>query len=98
MLRTDGDESEDSLKNIEETIKGFVLAVRKLFEDCINVWIIQLKRIHNHYCNLNYYFLEHLTWGFAQMGSSVRKKKFSFPVGVVIHHFKISLSLTVPGG
>ena len=45
-LRTDGDESEDSLKNIEEPIKDFVLAVRKLFEDCINVWIIQLKRIH----------------------------------------------------
>ena len=98
MLRTDGDESEDSLKNIEEPSKNFVLAVGKLFEDCINVWIIQLKRIHNRYCNLNYYFLEHLTWGFAQMGSSVRKKKFSFPVGVVIHHFKISLSLTVPGG
>ena len=46
MLRTDGDESEDSLKNIEEPSKNFVLAVGKLFEDCINVWIIQLKRIH----------------------------------------------------
>ena len=39
MLEADGEESEVSLKNIKELIKNFVLAVRKIVEDCIKLLI-----------------------------------------------------------